>query len=173
MQARIRALGHPVHPMLVMFPLALFFTGTVFDLVRLAGGSTDFGEVGFWVIAAGLAGAVLAALTGFADWTKIPSRTRAKRVGRLHGGLNALMTVLFLVAWLIRLGKSGYEAGGVSFGLQVAGVVVGGVAAWLGGELVDRLGIGVADDANPNASSSLADGQARTRGGVRSAAGSR
>jgi uncharacterized membrane protein len=168
MQARIRALGHPVHPMLVMFPLALFITGTVFDLARFIGGNDTFGEVGFWTIAAGLAGAVLAALTGLADFTRIPARTRAKRVGRVHGGLNALMTVLFLVAWLIRLGND-YYAGGVSFGLQVAGVAVGGVAAWLGGELVDRLGIGVADDANANAPSSL-DGQARARGGVRSAA---
>ncbi len=169
MQARIRALGHPVHPMLVMFPVALFITGTVFDLARFVGGSEVFGEVGFWVIAAGLAGAVLAALTGLADWTRIPARTRAKRIGRLHGGLNALMTVLFLVAWLIRLGNGGHDAGAVSFGLQVAGVAVGAVAAWLGGELVDRLGIGVEDGANPNAPSSL-DGGARARGGVRSAA---
>jgi uncharacterized membrane protein len=146
--------------MLVMFPLALFLTGTVFDLARFINGSDTFGDVGFWTIAAGLAGAILAALTGLADFTRIPGRTRAKRVGRLHGVLNSVMVVLFLIAWLIRLGKYDYNAGPASFGLQVAGLVVGSVAAWLGGELVDRLGIGVAEDANPNASSSI-DGRAR------------
>jgi uncharacterized membrane protein len=156
MHARIRALGHPVHPMLVMFPAALFVTGTIFDLVHLIGDDAVFAEVGFWTISVGLLGGILAAVTGFADWTKVPAGTRAKRVGRLHGLLNAAVLVLFAVAWAVRVGEEGHEAGAAAFVLQVIAVLVAGASAWLGGELVDRLGIGVDPEAHPDAPPSTA-----------------
>ncbi|GAA4450110.1 DUF2231 domain-containing protein [Phytohabitans houttuyneae] len=155
MQTRVRALGHPVHQMLVVFPLGLFVTGTIFDLIHLISDNGTFAEVGFWMISAGLIGAVLAALTGFADWTSIPRDTRAKRVGALHGALNAAVLVLFLISWLVRLNNVNHAPSGGAFTLQVIAVALGGASAWLGGELVDRLGIGVHEDANPNAPSSL------------------
>ncbi|MDQ7906383.1 DUF2231 domain-containing protein [Phytohabitans sp. ZYX-F-186] len=163
MQARIRVLGHAVHPMLVVFPLALFVTGTIFDLIHLASDNGTFAEVGFWMISAGIIGAVLAALTGFADWTKIPSGTRAKRVGRVHAALNSVMLVLFAISWLVRVDNTNHAASAGAFTLEVIAVAVGGGAAWLGGELVDRLGIGVHEGANPDAPSSLA-GAGATRG---------
>jgi len=162
-QTRVRALGHPVHQMLVVFPLGLFVTGTVFDLIHLVSDNGTFAEVGFWMISAGIIGAVLAALTGFADWTSIPSGTRAKRIGRVHGALNSAMLVLFAISWLTRVGNANHAAGGGEFTLEVIAVAVGGTAAWFGGELVDRLGIGVHDDANPDAPSSLAGTGGATR----------
>jgi uncharacterized membrane protein len=162
MHARIRVLGHPVHPMLVMFPAALLITGTLFDLFRLISDNGVFGEVGFWTISVGILGGILAALTGFADWTKIPAGTRAKRVGRLHGLLNAVVLVLFAVAWLIRVDNDNHAAGGGTFVLELVAVLVAGGAAWLGGELVDRLGIGVDPDAHPDAPSSIAPRQRRS-----------
>jgi uncharacterized membrane protein len=162
MHARIRVLGHPVHPMLVMFPAALLITGTLFDLFRLISDNGVFGEVGFWTISVGILGGILAALTGFADWTKIPAGTRAKRVGRLHGLLNAVVLVLFAVAWLVRVDNVNHAAGGGTFVLELVAVLVAGGAAWLGGELVDRLGIGVDPDAHPDAPSSLAPRQRRS-----------
>ncbi|GIF76434.1 DUF2231 domain-containing protein [Asanoa siamensis] len=161
MHARIRVLGHPVHPMLVMFPAALLVTGTIFDLLWLVSDNAVFGEVGFWTISVGIIGGVLAALTGFADWTKIPDGTRAKRVGRLHGLLNAVVMVLFAVAWFVRVDNVGHAVGGGAFVLEVLAVLVAGGAAWLGGELVDRLGIGVDPDAHPDAPSSVAPRQRR------------
>ncbi|MFC0527407.1 DUF2231 domain-containing protein [Phytohabitans kaempferiae] len=155
MKTRVRVLGHPVHPMLVVFPLGLFVTGTIFDLIHLFSDNGVFAEVGFWMISAGIIGAVLAALTGFADFTSIPSGTRAKRVGRVHGLLNAAVLVLFVIAWLIRVGNTNHAAGGGAFALEVIAVALGGTAAWFGGELVDRLGIGVHERAHPDAPSSL------------------
>ncbi|MEH1127239.1 DUF2231 domain-containing protein [Micromonospora sp. CPCC 206061] len=151
MQTRVRALGHPVHQMLVVFPLGLLVTGTVFDLIHIVSDNGTFAEVGFWMISAGIIGAVLAALTGFADWTSIPRDTRAKRVGALHGALNAVVLVLFAISWLVRVGSTNHAAGGGAFTLEVIAVAIGGASAWLGGELVDRLGIGVHEDANPDA----------------------
>jgi uncharacterized membrane protein len=154
-KSRVRALGHPVHPMLVVFPLGLLVTGAIFDLMHLISDNGTFAEVGFWMISAGIIGAVLAAATGFADWTGIPAGTRAKRIGLLHGGLNAVVLVLFAIAWLARVGNADHAAGAAAFTLEVIAVAVGGTAAWFGGELVDRLGIGVHEDANPDAPSSL------------------
>lgn len=141
--------------MLIVFPLGLFVTATIFDLIRLISGNGTFGQVGYWDIVAGLIGAVLAAATGLADWTAIPAGTRAKRIGLLHGSANAVVVVLFLISWLVRMNNVDHVAGAGPFILQVIAIAVGGVAGWMGGELVDRLGIGVDDGANPDASSSL------------------
>ena len=56
MRARIRLLGHPLHPMLVVFPLGSLITAVVFDLVYLIGNNDTFSQVGFWDITAGAIG---------------------------------------------------------------------------------------------------------------------
>src|SRR5215204_6377611 len=105
MKSRVRAFGHPVHPMLVMFPIALFVTGFVFDAIQFFSDNGTFSQVGFWCITAGLIGAVLAAATGVTDWTKIPQATRAKSVGLRHGLLNSVVLVAFLISWIIRIDR--------------------------------------------------------------------
>ena len=155
MESRVRALGHPVHPMLVAFPIGLWTTAVVFDLIHLISGNDVFAEVGYWNIVAGLIGAVLSAVTGLVDWTGLPGGTRAKRIGLLHGGLNAFVVVLFLVAWLVRMDNPQHGVSGGLFAVEVLAVLVASVSAWYGGELVDRLGVGVYQDANPDAPSSL------------------
>ncbi|HET8681063.1 MAG TPA: DUF2231 domain-containing protein [Micromonosporaceae bacterium] len=154
-EPRVRVLGHPVHPMLVVFPLGLLVTAVVFDLVDLVGGGEVFGEVAYWNIAAGLVGAALAALFGWLDWFNIPQGTRAKRIGLLHGGGNLLVSLVFLVVWLVRQAEPAQAAGGGLFVVEVLAIGLASVTAWMGGELVDRLGVGVYEDAHPDASSSL------------------
>lgn len=155
MRSRARAAGHSVHPMLVVFPLGLFTTAVVFDLVYAIGGNETFSQVAFWNIAAGAIGALVAAVAGLVDWTSIPPSTRAKAVGLTHGGLNALIVLLFAVAWLVRLDRTGHTPGGLAATLEVIAIVLALPAAWLGGELVERLGIGVDYQAHPNAPNSL------------------
>jgi uncharacterized membrane protein len=162
-ESRIRALGHPVHPMLVTFPIGLWTAAVVFDLIQLTSGNEVFGEVAYWNIVAGSIGAVLAAVTGLVDWTGIPANTRAKRVGLLHAGLNTLALLLFVVAWLVRMDNPRHEVSGGLFVVEILAIVAATISAWLGGELVDRLGIGVHEDAHPDASSSLRIG-ANSRG---------
>lgn len=177
MESRVKVLGHPVHPMLIVFPLGLLVTGTIFDLIHLISDNPVFGQTGFWMISAGIIGGVLAAATGFADWTGIPANTRAKRIGLLHGAANGVVLVLFAVAWLMRSGNTEHVAGGGVFTLEVIAVAISGGAGWLGGELVDRLGIGVAEGAHPDSPSSLskepasAHATTTTRGAVGRATG--
>jgi uncharacterized membrane protein len=148
--------------MLIVFPLGLFVTAVIFDLVEMITDRAIFGQVAYWNILAGMIGAVLAAVTGLADWTGIPAGTRAKRIGLLHGGLNATVLLLFLISWLVRMDNTDHVAGIGPFLLEVVALALGGTAAWLGGELVDRLGIGVDEHAHPDAPSSLGGRPARS-----------
>jgi uncharacterized membrane protein len=142
--------------MVIVFPLGLFVTATIFDLIALGSDDAAFDHVGYWNIAVGIIGAVVAALTGLLDWTGIPAGTRAKRIGLLHAGANTVVLVLFVISWLTRTNNTDHHASTGAVILEVLAVLISGAAAWLGGELVDRLGIGVDEDAHADASSSLA-----------------
>src|SRR5215213_8893200 len=72
MESRAKLFGHPVHPMLIVVPLGLFSIGVLFDVVYVLTGATAFAEVAFWNIGAGVAGGLLAAIFGLADWLLIP-----------------------------------------------------------------------------------------------------
>src|ERR1051326_6376892 len=101
-----RLFGHPIHPMLIVFPLGLLPTAVLFDIVYLATGNNLWTTVSFWVIPVGLIGGLLAAVFGLIDWLGIPAGTRAKRVGALHGIGNVIVVGFFALSWLIRAGKS-------------------------------------------------------------------
>jgi uncharacterized membrane protein len=155
MRSRARFAGHAVHPMLIVLPLGLFVAAVVFDALFLITGSGNFAVSGAYTTAAGVVGALLAALFGWVDWFAIPAGTRARRIGLVHGLGNGVVVVLFAVSWLLRLDRETWEPGAVSFVLAVAGLVLAGVTGWMGGELVERLGVSVDDDADLDADSSL------------------
>lgn len=155
MKARAQILGHPVHQMLIPIPLGLFVTAAVLDIVATIAGWRFLTVVSFWNLVIGVATGLIAAVFGVIDWTGIPKRTRAKGIGAVHGGANVVMVGLFLVAVLLRMDEPAFAVTGVALTLQIVALIVGMVAGWLGGELVDRYGIGVHPDAHPNASSSL------------------
>lgn len=156
METKFKLFGHPVHPMLVVFPLGLLSTAVVFDLLYLATGNDELAVAAFWVIAVGVIGGLLAAAFGLWDWLGIPKDTRAKRVGLLHGGGNVVVTGLFAVSWLLRLGDPTYLPDNIlPLVLGLVGVGIALFTAWLGGELVYRLRVGVDDGAGLNAPSSM------------------
>ena len=167
MESRAKFLGHPIHPMLIVIPLGLFVTAVIFDLLYLATGNSLFPVVAFWDIAIGILGGLLAALFGFWDWLHIPAGTRAKAIGLYHGLGNVVVVLLFTLSWFLRRDNPNYAPATLDMVLTYLGIGLGAVTAWLGGELVDRLGIGVDPEAHPDAPSSLsgepAGGRASTR----------
>ena len=174
MESRVKLAGHPVHPMLIVLPLGLLSVGVVFDIVYLATNDPIFAEVAFWNITVGNIGGLLAAVFGLIDWLAIPQHTRAKRLGLWHGGGNVVIVLLFLVSWFLRLSNHAYAPDIIPFVLGLVAVGAALVTAWLGGELVYRLRVAVDDDANLDASSSLArEGvvSAKHPGGTADAAG--
>jgi uncharacterized membrane protein len=157
MESRAKFLGHPVHQMLVVFPLGLLATAVVFDVVYLLSELPVMAAVSYWMMAAGLVGALVAAPFGLVDWLAIAPGTRAKKIGKLHGIGNGIVSVLFLGSWLLRGANEAYEPGALGYLLSFAGAGLALVTAWLGGELVSRLGVGVSDRAGLDAPSSLDD----------------
>ncbi|MDT0528138.1 DUF2231 domain-containing protein [Micromonospora sp. DSM 115977] len=155
MESRLKVLGHPVHPMLVMFPVGLLVTAVLFDLVDTVGGPDFLGEVAYWNITVGLIGGLLAAAAGTFDLLAIPSATRAKRVALTHAAANVAVILLFAAIWVVRLNAESRAAGGALIAIEVVALAILGLSAWLGGELVDRLGVGVDREAGLDAPSSL------------------
>jgi uncharacterized membrane protein len=146
--------------MLIVFPLGLLATAVIFDVIHLASGNGYWSEVAYWMIAAGVVGGLVAAPFGTLDWTKIPTGTRAKRVGLLHGVGNVVVVVLFVGSWLLRRDDPRAPEA-LALALSFAGAGLSVITGWLGGELVDRLAIGVDDGAHPDAPSSLSGRPAR------------
>ncbi len=163
MESRAKAFGHGIHPMLIVFPLGLLATAVVFDIIHLVTDRSGFSLAAAYTIAAGVIGGLAAALFGLIDWLAIPAGSRAKRVGALHGVGNVVVVALFAVSWLIRAAGDDWRPGAWALVCSFAGVALAVVTAWLGGELVERLGVGVDDNAGIDAPSSLSRSASRTR----------
>ena len=91
---------------------------------------------------------------GLIDYLGIPNNTRAKSVGMTHGLGNVVVVILFALSWWLRHASPATPPSS-AFVCSFIGVILALFTGWLGGELVDRLGIGVHEGANPNAPSSL------------------
>lgn len=156
MESRAKVFGHPIHPILVAFPIGLLATAVVFDVAFLINGSRMAADVAYWMMFSGIIGGLVAAPFGYLDWRAIPENTRAKHIGLMHGGGNAVVLLLFIGSWLLRRGAPA-NPGLLAHILSFLGVGLVMVTGWLGGELVDRLGVGVDDNANLDAPSSLSN----------------
>ena len=167
MESKVKLMGHPIHPMLIVFPLGLLAASLGFDIGYLKTGNPEFAIVSYWAISAGIIGGLLAAIFGLADWWAIPSNTRAKAIGLWHGVGNVVVVLLFVGSWILRYSVPGYLPQNSAVLLSCLGVGLALVTGWLGGELVGRLGVGVDEGAHLNAPSSLsiqaATSQAATR----------
>jgi uncharacterized membrane protein len=162
MEARAKLFGHPIHQMLIVFPLGLLATATIFDVVYRITGGTGWVTAAFYMIAAGVVGGVLAAIFGVYDYVGIPSNTRAKRIGIVHGLGNVVIMGMFAWSFVLRL-MDPTAPPVLATALAVAGTLGALVTGWLGGELVDRLSVGVDDGAHLNAPSSLTNKRVHRR----------
>jgi uncharacterized membrane protein len=151
MESSAKAAGHPIHQQLIVFPLGLLATAVVFDILRLITDNGGFATASYYMIAAGVLAGLLAAVFGAIDYAAIPAGTRARRVGAMHGIGNVVVVVLFAVSWFLRGNEPGHVPTTLAFVLALAGALLATGTGWLGGELVDRLGVGVAPDAGLDA----------------------
>jgi len=106
------------------------------------------------MIAVGVVGGLVAALFGLIDWLAIPRGTRAWRIGLLHGLGNVIVVAAFVASWILRQ-RAAEVPSRLALALAFGGLALAVFTAWLGGELVDRLGVGVDDGANLDAPNSL------------------
>lgn len=161
MESKVKVAGHPLHQMLIAFPLGLLTTAVIFDVIFLVTNDSRWTLAAYYMIGAGVVGGLVAAVPGALDWYAVPRRTRAKRIGLIHGIGNVVVVALFALSFLLRREQpatpptEAIVAGLIGVGLAL-------ITAWLGGELVARLAVGVDDGAHLDAPSSLS-----TRGAER------
>jgi uncharacterized membrane protein/nitrite reductase/ring-hydroxylating ferredoxin subunit len=143
MRSRVHIQSHPLHPMLVAFPLALWTVSLIFDLLGHALHNPALWATAFYAIIAGIIGAAFAAVPGIIDWISIvPPQSSAKKTGFIHGAVNSLVLVLFIVE-AIRRGAAVTPPDRVSIAISVVSVLLLSYSGWLGGTLVYRNQIGV------------------------------
>ena len=158
MESKAKIFGHAIHPILIVFPLGLLATAVIFDVLYLATANRTWSFVAFWMIAAGLIGGVVAALFGLIDFLNIPNGTRAKRIGLYHAIVNLGAMLLFALGFLLRWDVPDSPAT-TALLCSFAGALLALLGGWFGGELVERLGVGVYPDADLNAPNSLTHGK--------------
>ncbi len=154
MKSRVKLFGHPLHPMLVVFPLGLFATSVVFDIIGGLDNNGYWSFASYYMIGAGVVGGMVASAVGAIDLIAIPAKTRAKRIGLLHGAVNIITITMFAASWLIRNNAENREDLSAVL-VSLLGIGIGTLGGWLGGELVFRLGVGVDKEAQLDAPNSL------------------
>jgi uncharacterized membrane protein len=136
--------GHPIHPMLIPFPVAFFVSTLVCDLVFWKTGSSIWATAAMWLVGAGVVMALVAALAGFTDFLG-DSRIRDLPASWQHFIGNLVVVLLSAFSWYRRY-ESG-DAAVVPTGLILSLVVVGLLlfTGWKGWEMVYRGRVGVAE----------------------------
>jgi uncharacterized membrane protein len=131
---------HPLHPMLVAFPIGLWVFALICDLMRAAGGNSVWQTVAIYCIAGGIVGALVAAVPGLIDYFSV-DEAAMKRIASLLLATNLGAVVIFGIdLWLrFRLPAESY----LLLGLSVLGVLAIGFGGWLGGEMVYVKGMAV------------------------------
>ena len=131
---------HPMHPILIALPIGLWIFALVCDLVRAAGGAANWGTVATYCVAAGIVGALIAAVPGLIDYFSI-DEAEMKRIGTLHLAVNLGAVVLFVINLWLRFRQPAES--NVPLALSIIGVLAIGIGGWLGGEMVYVKGMAV------------------------------
>ena len=140
MKSTARIGTHPIHPMLIPFPFALWTTSVLSDLYCAVTDKLHY--IGYWLAVLGSVSAVVAAIPGLIDlFTAIPAGTRARGTAWRHGILNIIALVLFVVSVLTRPDAATMTY--TAYATAILGLIVVSISGWLGGTLVYDHKVGV------------------------------
>ena len=138
---------HPIHPMLIVFPIGLWIFSLACDLIRAAGAAGDaWSTVAFFSMVGGFIGALCAAIPGFIDLLFYKGGAApVKKIALTHMTINLAVVVLYAInIWLRASEVAGMPAGlSAPVVLSIVGVALLFVSGWLGGQMVHVYGVGV------------------------------
>lgn len=136
---------HPIHPMLIPFPIGLWVFSFVCDLIYTYGTQNPVWKtVALYSMIGGLIGALLAAIPGLIDLLSLPAGPRSTAI--VHMSINLVVVALFAVDIWLRLRAGATDTSNGPMWLSLAAIVLLVVSGWLGGKLVYELGVAVDTD---------------------------
>jgi uncharacterized membrane protein/nitrite reductase/ring-hydroxylating ferredoxin subunit len=142
MKSKAHLKSHPLHPILVAFPIAFFIGALIFDLLSVISGNDSFWQTGYYLAIAGIVGAVMAAIPGAVDYFyTVPPKSSAKKRASQHAVINLVNVGLFAFAVYYRQTENATPA--IVLAIEVIGIILLSIAGWMGGTLVHRNQIGV------------------------------
>jgi uncharacterized membrane protein len=146
MASRASIYRHPIHPMLVVFPIGLWVFSFICDIVALKRPETNvfWSDMAFYTMAAGVIGALLAAIPGFIDYHGV-REPRVKRIATTHFVLNLVVIILYVFNLGFRLNQP-IETKPSAVLISAIAVVLLAISGWLGGSMVFVHGVGVERD---------------------------
>ncbi|HVS20924.1 MAG TPA: DUF2231 domain-containing protein [Pyrinomonadaceae bacterium] len=149
MKTRASFAGEPIHPMFVHYPIALWTTSVITDLIFYFCRNTSLVLISKFLIAAGIVGAILAAIPGIVDWTTITDPV-VKKTANWHARLNIAALLIFGTSLYLRMKNHGAPLVGfhlkIPFVVSVAGWMLMAISASLGGKLVYEHRMGVKEE---------------------------
>ena len=146
MASRASIGGHPIHPILIPFPIGLLVFSLIADLIYLWRGNPVWENyIAFYTLLGGIIGAAAAAVPGLIDWATLTDRATVK-VANWHARVNIIGLVIFIASFYLRTSGGAKwitSLPSLPIILSIVGVVGLGIAGYLGGELVFRHGVAV------------------------------
>ncbi|MEW6469777.1 MAG: DUF2231 domain-containing protein [Bacteroidota bacterium] len=140
MKSRAHIKGHPLHPILVSFPITFFTAAFALDLAAFCTGGAGYERAAHYLGIAGIISAVIAALPGIIDYICIvPPGSSASKRAAWHGLLNITVVIIFITVLFLRE----HNMHLVVLGFEACGVLLLGVTGWMGGTLMVRNQIGI------------------------------
>lgn len=138
--------GHPVHPILIPFPIALWSTSFATDVIYYFFRNDSLALISKYMLAAGCLGALAAAVPGIIDWLSIKD-SGVKRIANWHARLNVIALIVFAISLYLRMRIGAHWVDyhiRIPVLLSFLGVILISISGWLGGELAYKHGVGVA-----------------------------
>ena len=150
--------GHPIHPMLIPFPFALWTFSLIADAIYYFGSHNYVWQtVAFYTLAGGIAGGVLAAVPGIVDYFSIKDK-KVSNIAAWHARINVLALLLFAGSFYLRTNSGARIVDGsltIPVLLSLLGVILISVSGWLGGEMVYKHHVGVEEGRDTKTQESL------------------
>jgi uncharacterized membrane protein len=138
--------GHPIHPMIIPFPIALWVFSLVADLIYLWRGNLVWRNyIAFYTLLGGIIGAAVAAVPGLIDWLSLTDRGVVK-IANWHARLNVIALLIFAASFYLRTTSgAGLVSGSytIPVALSLLGVILISISGYLGGEMVFKHGVAV------------------------------
>jgi uncharacterized membrane protein len=132
MQGKATIAGHPIHPMLVAFPIGFFAGAVISDIITLAGHPDFWPRMSVALIGFGIIAALLAAVFGFVDYFTAPMPPPAKKTATTHMIINLIVVVVYVIAFFLRMAN---PVSALGYVLTFGGLVLLVVSGWYGGHL--------------------------------------